>query len=166
MSYLLDANSYIQAKNTHYRMGFCPGFWDWLDKAYDAGKISSVSLVYKELVEFGDDLSKWAKERPNHFLPVDDSSTQITFTQIATFVMDMPLPKQTEKIRFLDGADPWLIAKAHATRQIVVTHEVLVPSTSQKIKIPNICQQFNVPYISAFDLLDTLNAKLVLGDHS
>ncbi|WP_263289711.1 DUF4411 family protein [Pseudomonas sp. P5_C3] len=31
---MLDANSYIQAKNTHYRMGFYPGFWDWLDNAY------------------------------------------------------------------------------------------------------------------------------------
>ena len=137
-----------------------------MDSAYDAGKISSVSLVYKELVDYGDELSRWAKDRPNHFLPVDDSSTQITFAQIATFVMDLPLAKQAEKIRFLDGADPWLIAKASATRQTVVTHEVLVPPTSQKIKIPNICQQFDVPYISAFDLLDALNAKLVLGTHS
>jgi len=166
LSYLLDANSYIQAKNTHYRMGFCPGFWDWLDSAYDAGKISSVSLVYKELVDYGDELSRWAKDRPNHFLPVDDPSTQITFAQIATFVMDLPLAKQAEKIRFLDGADPWLIAKASATRQTVVTHEVLVPPTSQKIKIPNICRQFNVPYISSFDLLDALNAKLILGTRS
>lgn len=48
----------------------------------------------------------------------------------------------------------------------MVTHEVLVPPTSQKIKIPNICRQFNVPYISSFDLLDALNAKLILGTHS
>lgn len=163
MSYLLDANSYIQAKNTHYRMVFCPGFWDWLDSASNAGKISSVTSVYKELVDYGDELSEWAKERTNHFLSVNDASTQITFAQIATFVMDLPLPKKTEKIRFLEGADPWLIAKAGATGQTVVTHEVLVPPTSQKIKIPNICQQFNVPYMSAFDLLETLDAKLVLG---
>lgn len=166
MSYLLDANSYIQAKNTHYRMGFCPGFWDWLDSAYDAGKISSVALVYKELAHYGDELSEWAKGRPNHFLSVEDAGTQTAFAQIAAFVMDLPLPRKTEKLRFLDGADPWLIAKASATRQTVVTHEVLVPPTSQKIKIPNICQQFDVSYISAFDLLDTLNAKLVLGTHS
>jgi hypothetical protein len=80
--------------------------------------------------------------------------------------MDLPLPKQTEKIRFLDGADPWLIAKASATNHTVVTHEVWVPPTSHKIKIPNICQQFNVPYINSFDLLDTLNAKLILGTHA
>ncbi|HEF4758629.1 TPA: DUF4411 family protein [Pseudomonas putida] len=166
MSYLLDTNSYIQAKNTHYRMGFCPGFWDWLDSAYDAGKISSVSLVYRELIDYGDELSDWAKERPNHFLPVEDSNTQDAYAQITRFVMSLPLPRNTEKARFLDGADPWLIAKASATGQTVVTHEVLVPPVSQKIKIPNICRQFNVPYVSAFDLLDTLNARLVLGEHS
>ena len=30
MPYLLDANVFIQAKNLHYGMDFCPAFWDWL----------------------------------------------------------------------------------------------------------------------------------------
>ena len=30
MAYLLDANVFIQAKNLHYGMDFCPAFWDWL----------------------------------------------------------------------------------------------------------------------------------------
>lgn len=30
MSYLLDANVFIQAKNLHYSFDFCPAFWDWL----------------------------------------------------------------------------------------------------------------------------------------
>ena len=30
MPYLLDSNVFIQAKNLHYGMDFCPGFWDWL----------------------------------------------------------------------------------------------------------------------------------------
>ena len=63
-------------------MGFCPGFWDWLDSSYDAGKISSISLVYKELVDFGDELSKWAKERQNHFLSVDDANTPVSYTHL------------------------------------------------------------------------------------
>ncbi|MFC2993598.1 DUF4411 family protein [Halomonas tibetensis] len=31
MTYLLDANTYIQAKSLHYRMHIVPGFWEWLD---------------------------------------------------------------------------------------------------------------------------------------
>ena len=30
MSYLLDADVFIQAKNLHYGLDFCPAFWDWL----------------------------------------------------------------------------------------------------------------------------------------
>jgi len=28
MAYLLDANVFIQAKNLHYGLDFCPAFWD------------------------------------------------------------------------------------------------------------------------------------------
>ena len=30
MTYLLDANVFIQAKNLHYGLDFCTAFWDWL----------------------------------------------------------------------------------------------------------------------------------------
>ena len=30
MAYLLDANVFIQAKNLHYGLDFCPAFWEWL----------------------------------------------------------------------------------------------------------------------------------------
>jgi len=162
LSYILDANSYIQAKNFHYRMRFCPGFWDWLDSSFQKGHLSSISMVYKELSEYGDELSAWVKERQHHFVSVDDEQTQIFFGRIADHVMNLPLPKQNEKIRFLEGADPWLIAKAATTGKTIVTHEVPVPGNSQKIKIPNICRDFDVPYLNSFDLLDTLQARLVM----
>lgn len=162
MSYLLDANSYIQAKNFHYRMKFCPGFWDWLDSSAQHGKLCSISMVYKELADFGDELSDWVKKRQDHFEGIDDSDTQSVFGTIAQHVMDLKLPPDTEKIRFLDGADPWLIAKALTTGKTVVTHEVIAPDNSRKIKIPNICKDFGVNYINSFDLLDTLQARFVM----
>lgn len=30
MSYLLDANVFMDAKNRHYGLDLCPAFWDWL----------------------------------------------------------------------------------------------------------------------------------------
>jgi len=30
VTYLLDANVFIQAKNLHYGLDFCPAFWEWL----------------------------------------------------------------------------------------------------------------------------------------
>ncbi|OQR30286.1 hypothetical protein BWR59_17160 [Pseudomonas sp. Bc-h] len=163
MSYLLDANSYIQAKNAHYRMNFCPGFWDWLDTSFQSGHLSSISMVYKELAEYGDELSDWVKKRPAQFDAIDDKATQEFFGKIAQHVMEMALPNDPEKIRFLGGADPWLIAKAATTGKTIVTHEVLAPENSKKIKIPNICRDFNVSYITSFDLLDALEARLVIA---
>ncbi|WP_448218276.1 DUF4411 family protein [Endozoicomonas sp. 2B-B] len=32
MQYLLDANTFIQAKNQYYAMDICPGYWDWLER--------------------------------------------------------------------------------------------------------------------------------------
>ena len=32
MSYLLDSDVFIQAKNLHYGFDFCPAFWDWIDE--------------------------------------------------------------------------------------------------------------------------------------
>lgn len=163
MSYLLDANSYIQAKNAHYRMKFCPGFWDWLDSSFQLGKLGSISMVYKELVNYGDELSDWVKLRQHHFHTVDDIQTQEVFAKIAQHVMALDLPSDPEKIRFLDGADPWLVAKASTTNKTIVTHETLVPGNSKKIKIPNICREFGVDYITSFDLLDTLEARLIIA---
>jgi len=41
MSYLLDSDVFIQAKNLHYGLDFCPAFWDWLISANAKGLIFS-----------------------------------------------------------------------------------------------------------------------------
>ena len=39
MAYVLDANIFIQAKNLHYGLDFCPAFWDWLIAENAAGRV-------------------------------------------------------------------------------------------------------------------------------
>jgi hypothetical protein len=68
MAYLLDANIFIQAKNLHYGMDFCPAFWDWLVETNQAGKLHSIEKI-------GDELAVWAGQRDNEFfLPPDDAT--------------------------------------------------------------------------------------------
>ncbi|MCA1773466.1 MAG: DUF4411 family protein [Halomonas sp.] len=38
-----------------------------------------------------------------------------------------------------------------------------VPENSTKVKIPNTCNAFGVPYITTFQLLNKLEAQFVLG---
>jgi hypothetical protein len=49
MSYLLDANVFIQAKNLHYGFDFCPAFWEWLVRKNLAKQVFSIDKVAVEI---------------------------------------------------------------------------------------------------------------------
>ena len=160
----MDSNTYIQAKNLHYNMDFCPAFWDWLDKQSQISQVMSIDNVYLELTDSNDELSVWAKEKRSHFIPVSDTGTQNKFAEIANFVVSQSSKSQADIANFLSKADPWIIAKAVTMGATVVTHEALVPENSKKVKIPNICKAFSVEYINTYQLLLKLEANFVLGD--
>ncbi|MEZ5593894.1 MAG: DUF4411 family protein [Gammaproteobacteria bacterium] len=85
--YLLDANTYIQAKNLHYQMSFCPAYWDWLDRQYAASALASISTIYDEITEGDDELSEWVKTRKDHFLPVSSDEIQLLNRLKAQFIL-------------------------------------------------------------------------------
>lgn len=162
MNYLLDANTYIQAKNQYYGMDICPAYWDWLDQEFESGVIASINMVGRELKGGNDELAEWSKQRPGHFIDNDDLDTQQTFADIAQHVGENNF-QPASRDKFLSGADPWLIAKAKVLGASVVTHESrLVPNT-RKVKVPNICHHFDVRCVDTFELLRELNARFVLG---
>ena len=59
-----------------------------------------------------------------------------------------------------DKADPWLIAHAIVTGRVVVTEEVFNHDIKRKIPIPNVCKEFDVPYMNTFQMLHELEIKL------
>lgn len=160
--YLLDANTYIQAKNLYYRMHIVPGYWDWLDQQLDNAQAGSIRLVYDELAGYGDELSAWVRARRERFLPESDEATQQAFSDIANYVMSHPIYTELHAGNFLAKADAWLIAKAMTTGAEVVTHEERVADNSSKVKIPNVCRHFGVKYRNTYDLMDTLRMTLIL----
>ncbi len=163
MKYLLDANTYIQAKNFYYQMSFCPAYWDWLDKQASDKVIGSIDFIQQELKDGQDDLSIWVGTRNTHFQDCTDKTTQDNFTEIADFVMTHPIYSNHEKALFLAKGDPWLIAKSVTTNATVVTLEAKVGDNATKVKIPNICEKFGVRYITPYQLLSTLNPQFILG---
>ncbi|RAJ92939.1 DUF4411 family protein [Aliidiomarina maris] len=166
MIYLLDANSFIQAKNLHYRMRVVPGFWDWLVKPHDGVILESIDHVYAELTKHTgspDELHGWAQSHKHFFRASNDLTTQQVYARIANHVALQQAYSQAEIKRFLRGADPWLIATAKNLSATIVTHEVVVPANSSKIKIPNVAREFEVQCTDIFDLLELTSAQLVLG---
>lgn len=80
------------------------------------------------------------------------------YAEIALWIQSNQNFSQTAKNDFLatDLADPWLIAFAMKHDHVVVTHEVSQPNRRNKIKIPEPCSYFNIPYISPIQMFREL----------
>lgn len=159
MTYLLDSNVFIQAKNLHYGFDFCPGFWDWLDTARENGTVESIEKVHDELIGFGDDLSDWARQRPAFFRK-PDATVLSSLQAVAGWVTSQNYEPAAVNL-FLQGADYYLISEAVARRDTVVTHEIPSPSL-KRIKIPNVCIGMQVKVITPFEMLRTEGVRLRL----
>ncbi len=164
MPYLLDSDVFIQAKNLHYGLDFCPAFWDWLDAAHAAGSVFSIEKVEGELKAIEDDLSEWVSDRPGMFLPPDNAviaslqAVSLWTSQPATVERYTPSAIST----FLQVADYYLVAQAHAWSYVVVTHE-RADHAIKRIKIPNVCIGLGIKCMTPFEMLRPERARFVLG---
>ena len=161
MAYLLDANIFIQAKNLHYGMDFCPAFWDWLVETNQAGKLHSIEKIGDELLVGNDDLATWAGQRDEKFfLPPDD----VTIPALATTAEWVRQQKYRPAAisAFLQDADYYLIAFALAHGYVVVTHEIASDGVN-RVKIPTVCIGLKIKCISPYQMLRNEGAKFVLA---
>jgi hypothetical protein len=161
MAYLLDANVFIQAKNLHYGLDFCPAFWDWLIEKNTQGEVFSIEKVGDEIDAGGDDLAVCAGERGLDFFVKPDNAVLPALAQVSTWVMSQRYD-QAAVNTFLQVADYFLVAHAFAHGMTVVTHEVAAP-LAKKIKIPNVCIGLNVKCMTPFEMLRHERARFVLG---
>lgn len=160
MGYLLDANVMIAAQNLHYGFDFCPGFWDWLLTAHDAGRVFSVEKVGDEVLGLGDELSVWASERGEEFFLRPDASVFPAMTEVSSWVSGQDYEPSAVST-FLQKADYYLVAQARAGGHAVVTHEVPSGST-RKIKIPDVCIGIGIKCMTPFQMLRLEGARFVL----
>lgn len=164
VTYLLDANVFIEAKRRYYAFDICPGFWDALQVHHSKGLLASVDRVKKELEQGKDELSKWAKSTiaAKFFIDTSDGDVVHWYSQIVAWVSGRQQFLPEAKANFVAGADGWLIAYAKVKQLTVVTHEVLAPEVRKKVPIPNVCSVFDVLYIDTFEMLRALNTRFAL----
>lgn len=161
MSYLLDSDVFIQAKNLHYGLDFCPAFWDWLIAANAKGLVFSTEKVGDEIQAGADELATWAAGRGDGFFLKPDSAILPALAQVSSWASGQNYEPAAVST-FLQVADFYLVAHALAHGQTVVTHEVAAAST-KKIKIPNACIGVGVKCVSPYEMLRVEKAKFVLG---
>ena len=161
MTYLLDANVFIQAKNLHYGLDFCPAFWEWLLDSHVAGHVFSIDKVADEIAAGDDALTVWMHERGNGLFVRTEASVAAQFGAVSTWAMQQQYEPAAIST-FLQVADFYLIAHALAGDHVVVTHEVPANST-KRIKIPNVCVGLNVRFMTPYEMLRRERARFVLG---
>ena len=79
MSYLLDANVFIQAKNLHYGLDFCPAFWQWLIDGHADGRVFSIDKVADEIAAGADELTQWMHDHGNGLFRKTDAAVAAQF---------------------------------------------------------------------------------------
>lgn len=161
MAYLIDANVFIQAKNLHYGLDFCPAFWEWLIVRNAADQVFSIERVGDELAAGADELATWAAAcGPSFFLKPDPPMLPAlrAVSSWATSQHYEPAAVNT----FLQGADYYLVAHALAHGHTAVTHEI-ASTSAKRIKIPDACIGLDVKCVTPFEMLRTERARFVLG---
>jgi hypothetical protein len=161
MAYLLDANVFIQAKNLHYGLDFCPGFWHWLVMRNASGDVFSIEKVGDEIAAGADELATWADPLGPGFFLKPDAAMLPALGSVSTWASGQSY-EQAAVNTFLQVADYYLVAHALAHGYTVVTHEK--PATSaKKIKIPDACIGLGVKCMTPFEMLRRERARFVLG---
>ena len=164
MSYLLDTNVFISAKNLHYGMDFCPAFWDWLVHKGNTGSVFSIDKVADEIASGQDELTDWAKNNGPALFRRTPPTLAPQFSHVSTWATGQQYTPAAINT-FLQAADFYLLAHALAGNDVVVTHEV--PSDSLgRIKIPNACVGLGVRFMTPYQMLRIEQARFVLGAYA
>lgn len=162
MAYLLDANVFIQARRLHYGLDFCPAFWEWIDRENEAGRVFSIEKVGDELSGGDDDLTDWAGARGARLFAPPDQAMLESLPVVSAWVTGRPyLPAAVST--FFQVADYYLVGRALAHGDVVVTHEISEPLSRKKVKIPDVCIGLSVKCVTPFEMLRKERARFVLG---
>lgn len=165
--YLLDTNVFITAAKNYYPFDFCRGFWDFLITKSLDGQMFVAQSVIDEInggASADDPLKQWVENNVGNLRVVTrDSQVQENLGRILTDIHTRALPNNfsAQNIEnFASIADSWIIATALTHGMTVVTNETPAGANSTKIKIPNICNHYNISYATTFTMLRQLGINL------
>lgn len=159
-TYLVDTNVFIQIKN-YFGLDVCEGFWEWMIAGNVEGKVFSVEKVAEELTKGNDELADWAKNRGSEFFLSPDQKVIKSMRDVSGWVHGQSYT-QAAVDKFLAEADYFLVSHALAYDCVVVTYEVR-QKTESRVKIPNVCQEFEVECVRPYEMLKDEGVRFVLA---
>ena len=162
MTYLIDSNCFIEAKNVSNPIDVAVSFWNKIKQLAIAGRIHSIDKVKSELTSVNDELSKWVKDNipSSFFLPTTDSQVLSKYAETIQWAIDNNYKSNAiADYSQSSKADAFLVAYASIDPYNIkiVTHEVSGNGSLKKIKIPDACIPQNVSCIRVMEMLREMN---------
>jgi predicted nucleic acid-binding protein len=155
--YCLDANVLIQAWQKYYNPKFCPDYWEVLIELGNHELIFIPEVVYEEITRTEDDLSKWLKASK---IPVKKIIEPVTICLQNIYSNNPTHQNLVDNTKARSLADPWVIAHAlHENATVVTKEEKVTALGSNKIKIPNVCDNMGIKWINDFQFIGELDIQ-------
>lgn len=150
--HVFDTNS-LRVLANYYPARF-PSFWKHFEAAFAAGEVMSVKEARKELEAqaTGTWFWDWVVAHTDFFPP--PSPDEMTFVaKIFAVPHFRTLIGETQRLRGLPVADPFVIASAAVRGGCVVTEEARKQNAA---RIPNVCGAFKVPCTNVEGFLESM----------
>lgn len=139
MTYLLDTNIFITAKN-ELPIDVYPSFWQKLSQLAANGAFRSIKKVEEELRKGKDELVVWIDNNlPKDFFIPESAATLVALSTVSQWTTNSAVYTPAAKSEFALVADSWIIAEALSQSMTVVTFETPDPSCKKRVKIPDVC---------------------------
>lgn len=156
--YLIDSNCFIEPHRS-----FCPtdvgiSFWNKLRDLALSRVIRSLDKVKNELIGNNDALADWiiANLNRDFFIRFDNPETIGRLSEISNWASASKFYTDKAKRKFLklDKADIYLVAFASIAPEqwTIVSQEIPAPSQPGEIKLPDVCNKYNVRCIFLKDM--------------
>lgn len=166
--YILDSSVFIESARRYYAFDLVPSFWNALLDRAEQKEIGSIDRVLRELRRGNenDAVRLWAeKQRTDakfEFASTKTESVLAAYEKIIQWANDNPQYTSSAKNEFAkdDIADAWLVAYVKAHGGTVVTKEKEDPNAKSRILIPNVCEEFDVPFVDQFEMMRKLGMQL------
>ncbi len=143
--YSIDTSVLIDGRNRNYPEDVFPRVWENLEELVGSGRVVVASEVAFELERGSDDCHAWLRRFPEAVVLASREVLDLA-AEITSALPEWVSPRA-------NYADPWVIAHAAVRGWAVVTQEHRTGSPVQhKLKIPNVCERYDVPCLSFLDL--------------
>ena len=158
-TYSLDSDVLMTAAREYYAFDLVPAFWNSLIDQAKLRRVLSIDRVKREIEQGKGELAAWANKHFHQFFESTASEDVLeSFSHVMNWVQGERRFKDSEKARFAEGADGWLIAHAMVGGHTIVTLERPQPK-SMKVKIPDAAAQFSVTCVPTYEMLRKLGIR-------